>query len=165
MTQCAYLICINAMSWNVFNTSSVLRFLTDLKEWTKISSPETVKVFGCCLCLNSGNILSNCLVFCTRKVFFWSSVNISGIHQAEIFRTFKIRHHFQLFSDFWDICLVCYSHRSARFSVFLLCASHIFFLSTNKLSQMIIYQTRKLSPIQLKPAVAKWPSFVQLFIY
>lgn len=140
--------------------------LTDLKEWTKISSSETIKVFGCCLCLNSGNIFSNCLVFSTRNVFFfWSPVNISGIHQAEIFRTFKIRHHFQLFSDFWDIRLVCYSHRSARFSAFLASASHIFSLSTNKLSQMIIYQTRKLFPIQLKPAVAKWPSFVQLFIY
>lgn len=135
-------------------------------KWTKISSPETIKIFGCCLCLNLGNIFSNCLGFCTRNVFFyWSPVNIAVSIRQKYFVLSKYAITFNYFPTFETSALSVTVIGRPDFLHFLLCASHIFFLSTNKLSQMIIYQTRKLSPIQLKPAVAKWPSFVQLFIY
>lgn len=91
-------------------------------------------------CLNLRNNLTiNCLGVCTCPRF-WSTVNTCGIHQAEIFRTYKIRLKvqctiarqrytnsfgnitnrvcaitFNYLPDFWDIYLTYCHHSSARF--------------------------------------------------
>lgn len=63
-------------------------FLTGLKKWTHVLSPVTI--FANFLWFNLGHVFSNWVAVCSWTRIE-SSINICGIHMAEIFRTFIIR--------------------------------------------------------------------------
>lgn len=110
-----------------FYHSLFRNFLTSSTWWNFVSSP-----------VNLGDILSSCLPGCIR-IHFLSSVNKCSIYLAEIVSSYKLLFKMKctgdrdmltalaiftnraiaiLFNhcpDFWNICPVCYSHRSTRF--------------------------------------------------
>lgn len=133
----------------------VLDFSNVFKEETNVLSLLTI--FKFCLWFTLGNIFTSFSAVYTR----YSSVNICSILQAYIFRTFKICFKWNapaiaiyqqfynvtnlsldMFSDFKDICCVCYSNSSAKICCVLMDFVPVFH-SLPMNFHKIPYQTQK----------------------